>query len=80
MPSIVFVRSGNIFHHRTTEYTLNARLNGRSAIRVSSAGTVALAQDRRPDENVCEATRDGSLSRPGAPALDIYGVTTLQAC
>jgi protein-tyrosine-phosphatase len=45
----VFVCTGNIFRRMTAEYSLNARLEPRSPIRVSSAGTVALPQAMHPD-------------------------------
>lgn len=49
MPSILFVCTGNIFRSITAEYALKARLNPRSPIRVSSAGTQAMPQAMHPD-------------------------------
>ena len=49
MPSILFVCTGNILRSLTAEYALKARLDPRSPIRVSSAGTVALPQQMYPD-------------------------------
>jgi protein-tyrosine phosphatase len=49
MPSILFVCTGNIFRSLTAEYALKARLDPRSPLRVSSAGTVALPQQMHPD-------------------------------
>jgi protein-tyrosine phosphatase len=49
MPSILFVCTGNIFRSMTAEYALKARLDPRSPIRVSSAGTVAIPQEMHPD-------------------------------
>jgi protein-tyrosine phosphatase len=49
MPSILFVCTGNIFRSMTAEYALRARLDPRSPIRVSSAGTVAIPQEMHPD-------------------------------
>jgi protein-tyrosine phosphatase len=49
MPSILFVCTGNIFRSMTAEYALKARLDARSPIRVSSAGTVAIPQAVHPD-------------------------------
>jgi protein-tyrosine-phosphatase len=49
MPSILFVCTGNIFRSMTAEYALKARLDSRSPIRVSSAGTVAIPQQMHPD-------------------------------
>ena len=49
MPSILFVCTGNIFRSMTAEYALKARLDPRSPIRVSSAGTVAIPQQMHPD-------------------------------
>jgi protein-tyrosine phosphatase len=48
MPSILFVCTGNIFRSMTAEYALKARLDPRSPIRVSSAGTVAIPQEMHP--------------------------------
>jgi len=49
MPSILFVCTGNIFRSMTAEYALKARLDPRSPIRVSSAGTQAIPQAMHPD-------------------------------
>ena len=49
MPSILFVCTGNIFRSMTAEYALKARLDPRSPMRVSSAGTVAILQEMHPD-------------------------------
>jgi protein-tyrosine phosphatase len=49
MPSILFVCTGNIFRSMTAEYALKARLDPRSPIRVSSAGTMAIPQAVHPD-------------------------------
>jgi protein-tyrosine phosphatase len=49
MPSILFVCTGNIFRSMTAEYALKARLDPRSRMRVSSAGTVAIPQEMHPD-------------------------------
>jgi protein-tyrosine phosphatase len=49
MASILFVCTGNIFRSLTAEYALQARLDPRSPIRVSSAGTVAIPQAMHPD-------------------------------
>jgi protein-tyrosine phosphatase len=49
MPSILFVCTGNIFRSMTAEYALKARLDPRSSILVSSAGTVAIPQAMHPD-------------------------------
>ena len=49
MPSILFVCTGNIFRSMTAEYALKARLDSRSPIRVSSAGTVAIPQQMPTD-------------------------------
>jgi protein-tyrosine phosphatase len=49
MPSILFVCTGNIFRSLTAEYALKARLDPRSPLRVSSAGTVAIPQAMHPD-------------------------------
>jgi protein-tyrosine phosphatase len=49
MPSILFVCTGNIFRRMTAEYALKARLDPRSPIWVSSAGTVTLPQQMHPD-------------------------------
>jgi protein-tyrosine phosphatase len=49
MASILFVCTGNIFRSMTAEYALKARLDGRSPIRVSSAGTMAVPQQMHPD-------------------------------
>jgi protein-tyrosine phosphatase len=49
MPSILFVCTGNIFRSMTAEYALKARLDPRSPLRVSSAGTVAIPQAMHPD-------------------------------
>jgi protein-tyrosine phosphatase len=49
MSSILFVCTGNIFRSMSAEYALKARLDPRSTIRVSSAGTVALPQEMYPD-------------------------------
>jgi protein-tyrosine phosphatase len=49
MPSILFVCTGNIFRSMTAEYALKARLDPRSLIRVSSAGTLAIPQQMHPD-------------------------------
>jgi protein-tyrosine-phosphatase len=49
MPSILFVCTGNIFRRKTAEYALKARLDPRSPIPVSSAGTVAIPQQMHPD-------------------------------
>jgi protein-tyrosine-phosphatase len=49
VPSMLFVCTGNIFPRMTAEYALKARLDLRFAIRVSSAGTVALPQEMHPD-------------------------------
>jgi protein-tyrosine phosphatase len=49
MPSILFVCTGNIFRSMTAEYALKARLDSRSPIRVSSAGTVAIPQQMHTD-------------------------------
>ena len=46
---MLFVCTGNIFRSMTAEYALKARLDSRSLIRVSSAGTVALPQAMHPD-------------------------------
>jgi protein-tyrosine phosphatase len=49
MASILFVCTGNIFRSMTAEYALKARLDRRSPIRVSSAGTMAIPQQMHPD-------------------------------
>jgi protein-tyrosine phosphatase len=49
MPSLLFVCTGNIFRSLTAEYALKARLDPRSSLRVSSAGTVAIPQAMHPD-------------------------------
>jgi protein-tyrosine phosphatase len=49
MASILFVCTGNIFRSMTAEYALKARLDSRSPIRVSSAGTAAIPQQMHPD-------------------------------
>jgi protein-tyrosine-phosphatase len=49
MPSLLFVCTGNIFRSLTAEYALKARLDPRSPLRVSSAGTVAIPQAMHPD-------------------------------
>jgi protein-tyrosine phosphatase len=49
MPSILFVCTGNIFRSMTAEYALKARLDPRSPLRVSSAGTMAIPQEMHPD-------------------------------
>jgi protein-tyrosine phosphatase len=49
MASILFVCTGNIFRSMTAEYALKARLDPRSPIRVSSAGTMAIPQQMHPD-------------------------------
>jgi protein-tyrosine-phosphatase len=49
MASILFVCTGNIFRSMTAEYALKARLDCRSPIRVSSAGTMAIPQQMHPD-------------------------------
>src|SRR5262245_48451341 len=49
MPSILFVCTGNIFRSMTAEYALKARLDPRSPLRVSSAGTLAMPQEMHPD-------------------------------
>jgi protein-tyrosine phosphatase len=49
MASILFVCTGNIFRSMTAEYALKARLDSRSPIRVSSAGTAAIPQRMHPD-------------------------------
>jgi protein-tyrosine phosphatase len=48
MPTILFVCTGNIFRSMTAEYALKARLDPRSPIRASSAGTVAIPQEMHP--------------------------------
>src|SRR4029434_2807917 len=57
MPSILFVCTGNIFRSMTAEYALKARLDSRSPIRVSSAGTVAIPQQMPPDVRAYLAQR-----------------------
>ena len=49
MPSILFVCTGNIVRSLTAEYALKARLDSRSPLQVSSAGTVAIPQAMHPD-------------------------------
>ena len=49
MPSLLFVCTSNIFRSMTAEYALKARLEPRSPIRVSSAGTMAIPQEMHPD-------------------------------
>jgi len=49
MPAILFVCTGNIFRSMTAEYALKARLDPRSPIQVSSAGTLAIPQEMHPD-------------------------------
>jgi protein-tyrosine phosphatase len=49
MPSILFVWTGNIFRSLTAEFALKARLDPRSPMAVSSAGTVAIPQQSHPD-------------------------------
>jgi protein-tyrosine phosphatase len=65
MPSILFVCTGNIFRSMTAEYALKARLDPRSPIRVSSAGTAAVPQEMHPDVRAYMLQRgmDPSLHR-----------------
>jgi len=62
MPSILFVCTGNIFRSMTAEYALKARLDPRSPIRVSSAGTVARPQQMHPDVRAYLVQRGVDLS------------------
>jgi protein-tyrosine phosphatase len=79
MPSILFVCTGNVFRSMTAEYALKARLDPRSPIRVSSAGTVAFPQAMHPDVRTYLAQRgmDPSHHQPRKVSAELLHATDL---
>jgi protein-tyrosine phosphatase len=79
MPSILFVCTGNIFRSLTAEYALKARLDPRSPLRVSSAGTVALPQAIHPDVRAYLLQRgvDPSRHRQRKVSVELLHTTDL---
>jgi protein-tyrosine-phosphatase len=79
MPSMLFVCTGNIFRSMTAEYALRARLDPRSLVRVSSAGTVALSQEMHPDVRAYLVQRgvDPSLHRQRRVSAELLRASDL---
>ena len=79
MPSILFVCTGNIFRSMTAEYALKARLDPRSPIRVSSAGTAAIPQEIHPDVRAYMLQRgmDPSLHRQRKVSAELLRASDL---
>ena len=79
MPCLLFVCTGNIFRSMTAEYALKARLDPRSSIWVSSAGTEAVPQAMHPDVHAYLVQRgmDPSLHRQRRVSAELLHATDL---